>query len=68
MFPGAPCLDVGTPQKANYVPIEFLIVAKGQRRAKLDGRQTDAMIKVAAVSSPSQLPISISPCACPSSP
>ena len=43
-----PCLNVGTPARPVYVPPELAKIAKGQRRLKLDERQTAEMIKIAA--------------------
>ena len=46
--PQAPCLNVGTATRPIYLPTEVCKIAKGQRRLKLDERQTAEMIKVAA--------------------
>ena len=43
-----PCLNVGTPKKPIYLPAEVCAIAPGQRRLKLDEKQTAAMIKSAA--------------------
>lgn len=43
-----PCLNVGTPRKPIYLPAEVCTIAPGQRRLKLDEKQTAAMIKSAA--------------------
>ena len=48
MYPNVPCLNAGTRQKPVYLPPEFCSVAPGQRRLKLDERQTAEMIKTAA--------------------
>ena len=47
-LPDVPCLNVGTPRKPIYLPPEVCIIAPGQRRLKLDEKQTAAMIKSAA--------------------
>ncbi|KAK9827384.1 hypothetical protein WJX81_005044 [Elliptochloris bilobata] len=47
-YPDVPCLNVGTPRKPNYLPAELCTIAPGQRRLKLDERQTAEMIKTAA--------------------
>ena len=41
-------LNVGTPAKAIYLPIEVCRLASGQRQLKLDSQQTAQMIKVTA--------------------
>jgi len=43
-----PCLNVGTPKRPVYLPAEVCTIAPGQRRLKLDEKQTAAMIKSAA--------------------
>ena len=47
-YPTAPCLNVGSPQRPSYLPLEVCSIAPGQRRLKLDERQTAEMIKTAA--------------------
>ncbi|GAX75594.1 hypothetical protein CEUSTIGMA_g3038.t1 [Chlamydomonas eustigma] len=42
------CVNVGPPQKPVYLPPEMCKVVEGQRRTKLDGRQTAEIIKQAA--------------------
>lgn len=44
----APCLNVGSPARPIYLPMEVCKLAKGQRRLKLTDKQTGAMIKSAA--------------------
>jgi eukaryotic translation initiation factor 2C len=39
---------VGNPKRPVYLPAEVCKIAKGQRRLKLDERQTAEMIKTAA--------------------
>ena len=41
-------LNVGTPTKAVYLPIEVCKLASGQRQLKLDAKQTADMIKITA--------------------
>ena len=41
-------LNVGTPAKAIYLPMEVCKLAPGQRQLKLDSQQTANMIKVTA--------------------
>ena len=41
-------LNVGTPAKAIYLPVEVCKLASGQRQLKLDSSQTANMIKVTA--------------------
>ena len=41
-------MNVGSPKKPTYLPIEVCKIAAGQRRLKLDDRQTSEMIKTAA--------------------
>lgn len=49
-FPNLPCIAVGSPQRAVYLPMEVCKIPKGQRyMKKLDGVQTSDMIKVANV-------------------
>lgn len=38
-MPELPCVNVGTPTKPCWLPIEFLWVAPGQRRLKLNEKQ-----------------------------
>ena len=47
-LPHVPCLNVGTPRKPIYLPAEVCTIAPGQRRVRLDEKQTAAMIKTAA--------------------
>ena len=39
-FPGAPCLSVGSGSKTVWLPAEICRVRRGQRKLKLDDRQT----------------------------
>ena len=39
-YPGAPCLSVGGGAKAVWLPAEVCRVRRGQRKLKLDDRQT----------------------------
>ena len=48
MLPHVSCLNVGTPNKPIYLPAEVCTIAPGQRRLKLDEKQTAEMIKTAA--------------------
>lgn len=47
-YPDIPCLNVGTPRKPVFVPAEVCQIKGGQRRLKLDERQTAEMIKTSA--------------------
>ena len=47
-FPRHPMLNVGTPSKEILLPIEVCKLASGQRRLKLDSKQTADMIKITA--------------------
>ena len=47
-LPHMPCLNVGTPHKPIYLPAEVCTIAPGQRRVRLDEKQTASMIKTAA--------------------
>lgn len=47
-FPQLPCVQVGSPQKAIFMPMECLRIPPGQRyMRKLDPMQTSDMIKIA---------------------
>lgn len=46
-MPWLPCFNLGSRQKAVLYPAEVLVVEPGQRKLKLDERQTAEMIKVA---------------------
>lgn len=47
-YPQLPCVQVGSPQKAIFLPIECLRIPIGQRHLrKLDPMQTSDMIKIA---------------------
>ena len=48
LLPHVPCLNVGTPRKPIYLPAEVCTIAPGQRRVRLDEKQTASMIKTAA--------------------
>lgn len=47
-LPEAPCLNVGSPKRPTYLPAEVCKLARGQRRLKLNERQTAEMVKIAA--------------------
>jgi len=48
-YPQLPCINVSTqPDKKTWIPVELCTVQPGQRRTKLDGPQTAAIIKKAA--------------------
>lgn len=47
-YPHYPLLNVGSPAKAVYLPIELCKLARGQRQLSLDSRQTADMIKITA--------------------
>ncbi|CAL8468702.1 g8242 [Coccomyxa elongata] len=47
-YPEVPCINVGTPTKPVWLPPEICWIVEGQRRLKLDERQTAEMIKTAA--------------------
>ena len=45
--PELPCIQVGTRQKPNYLPMELTHIAKGQRKSKISEGQKNAMLTVA---------------------
>lgn len=47
-LPHCPCLNLGTPRRPIYMPAEMCTISPGQRRLKLDEKQTANMIKSAA--------------------
>ncbi|KAK9915065.1 hypothetical protein WJX75_004310 [Coccomyxa subellipsoidea] len=46
-YPEVPCINVGSPIKPVWLPPEVCWIAAGQRRLKLDEKQTAEMIKTA---------------------
>ncbi|KAK9804875.1 hypothetical protein WJX72_009755 [[Myrmecia] bisecta] len=55
-YPNLPCLNVGSARKAIYLPPEVCEIVKGQRRLKLDEKQTAEMIKTAAMKPQDRVP------------
>ncbi|KAK9804830.1 hypothetical protein WJX72_007669 [[Myrmecia] bisecta] len=55
-YPNLSCLDVGSARKPNWLPPECCDIVRGQRRLKLDDRQTSEMIKTAAMKPQDRVP------------
>lgn len=47
-MPNCPCLNVGTPKRPIYMPIEVCVIAPAQRKLRLNEMQTAEMIKSAS--------------------
>ncbi|EFJ46144.1 Argonaute-like protein [Volvox carteri f. nagariensis] len=46
-YPNLPCANVGNRMKPTYIPVELCTVVAGQRRMKLDAKQSAGMISAA---------------------